>query len=199
MIEVDTVRPMVTQHAVVPELGVPHHPSLAAVAYAAFFTEAEREEIGTFDELPVPERARWESVAAHIARTVVSPIDEDIDRWRAEQRADLARRVRDAPYTRDVWRATMRATDLQHGIKTLRELLDQSRASAATARSHSRRLAMTTEAMKAALWPDSIRGPSRAQREQRPYDISPTNLTPTDISGSTDRPADPHELMVRSA
>ena len=128
---------------------------LPAVAYAAFFTEAERNEIGAFDDLPAHERVRWESVAAHIARTVVSPLDEDLTQWRAEQQTRLAERVRASPYSRELGRAMSRTTTIQRGIETLRALMEQSRSSAATARSHSRRLARSTQALDPALWRDS--------------------------------------------
>lgn len=122
--------------------------SLPAVAYAAFFTESERNEIGTFDELPAPERARWESVAAHIARTVVSPVDEDLEAWRAEQRTVLAERVRDAPYSRELWRAMTRTTDMQKQIAALRDLLIASRASIATAPARSGRHATSVQTLE---------------------------------------------------
>ncbi len=130
--------------------------SLPAVAYAAFFTESERDEIGRFDELPAPERARWESVAAHIARTVASPVDEDLEAWRAEQQTVLAERVRDAPYSRELWRAMTRTTDMQRKIAALRDLLIASKASIATARSHSRRLATSARALDRPGWWDHL-------------------------------------------
>ncbi|CAA9541269.1 MAG: hypothetical protein AVDCRST_MAG33-32 [uncultured Thermomicrobiales bacterium] len=199
MIDIDNSDRVVPEFRLVPTHADTDVPSLAAIAYAAFFTEAEREEIGTFDDLPDPERARWESVAAHVARTVVPPVDQDIEQWRAEQRKELARQVKDAPYTRDVWRATMRATDLQHGLETLRTLLVQSRESAARARSYSQRLATTTRAMQVVVGTDTTRSINLIDRSQRPHDIDPTIRTPPDLSANTDRPADPHELMVRSA
>ena len=199
MIEVDKEARTVPARPVVPEPAGTDAVSLAAVAYAAFFTETEREEIGAFDDLPAPERARWHSVAAHVAQTVVSPVDEDIERWRTEQREDLAQQVRDAPYTRDVWRATLRTTNLQQHVGTLQSLLRQSQESAARTRSQSQRLATTTQAMRVALGPDASRRIGLIDRAQRPTDIDPTGWIPPDISGVTDRPFDPHELMVRSA
>ena len=139
-------------HQIAQRSGVPADQSLAAIAYAAFFTEAEREEIGTFAELPAPEQARWQSVAAHIARTVVSPVDEDIEEWRAEQRTVLAEQVREAPYSRELWRAMTRTTDMQNQIASLRDLLLASKVCIATARSHSQRLATSAQALEHPIW-----------------------------------------------
>lgn len=197
MIEFDSRAGVAPDLTVVPDITATPDLHLPAIAYAAFFTEAEREEIGTFDELPAPERARWESVAAHIARTVVPPVDEDIERWRAEQRAELARQVRDAPYTRDVWRATMRTANMQHQVEVLRALLVQSRESAAKARSHSRRLATTTRALDVTLWLEE--DPADIRADRGPDDIAGTTPQSASILASTDRPAHQHEQMVRSA
>lgn len=173
--------------------------SLPSVAYAAFFTEAEREEIGSFEELPAHERARWQSVAAHIARTVVSPIDEDLEQWRAEQQARLAEQVRQAPYSRELWRAMTRTTDLQKRVETLRTLLEQSRASAVTARSHSRRLASSAEALEHALWWNHPMADSRPDHDLGPSDVdSTTDPAPIDLMGGIDRPPHHHERMLRS-
>jgi len=141
--------------------------SLAAVAYAAFFTESERDEIGTFDELPAPERARWESVAAHIARTVVSPIDADLAASRAEQRTELAEQVRDAPYSRDLWRAMTRTTDMQQRIAAPRDLLIASKASIAMVHSHSRRLATSAQALDRPIWWDD---PTAGEHDDQGHD-----------------------------
>lgn len=158
-------------HQVAQTSGVPVDQSLAAIAYAAFFTEAERDEIGTFEELPATERARWQSVAAHIARTVVSPVDEDIEAWRAEQRAELAEQVREAPYSREVWRAMTRTTDMQQQIAALRDLLLASKACIAIARSHSQRLATSAQSLEHPIWsadPAADRPDDRTRPEQRP-------------------------------
>lgn len=156
--------------------------SLPAVAYAAFFTESERDEIGTFDELPAPERARWESVAAHIARTVVSPVDEDLEAWRAEQRTVLAERVRDAPYSRELWRAMTRTTDMQKQTAALRDLLIASKASIATARSHSRRLATSAQALDRPIWWDD---PTAGEPDDQGHDAA--SVSPDEIGGTAER------------
>jgi len=156
--------------------------SLPAVAYAAFFTESERDEIGTFEELPAPERARLESVAAHIARTVISPVDEDLEAWRAEQRTVLAERVRDALYSRELWRAMTRTTDMQKQIAALRDLLIASKASIATARSHSRRLATSAQALDRPIWWND---PTAGEHDDQGHD--PASVSPDGIGGTSER------------
>lgn len=151
---------------------------LPAVAYAAFFTEAERNEIGAFGDLPAHERVRWESVAAHIARTVVSPLDEDLTQWRAEQQARLAERVRESPYLRELGRAMGRTTTIRRGIETLRTLMEQSRSSAATARSHSRRLARSAWALDPALWRDIPLDGAAGPADGVPPSVSPVPVRP---------------------
>lgn len=159
--------------------------SLAAIAYAAFFTEAERDEIGDFDELPAPEQARWQSVAAHIARTVVSPVDEDLGEWRAEQEAVLAEQVRVAPYSRELWRAITRTTSMQQQIASLKDLLIASRACIATACSHSQRLAHSAQALDNPIWS------SYSGTDQRGSD--PTDATPLDHANGAGSPDQPYD------
>lgn len=173
--------------------------SLASAAYAAFFTEAERDEIGTFGELSAHERARWASVAAHISRTVASPIDEDLAQWRAEQQTILAEQVGRTLYSPDLWRAMMRTTDLQNRVETLRVLLEQSRASAAMARSHSRWLASSAQALEHPMWSDGSVADGHTGRDRGPDDVEATgDRIPADITDGIDRSLHYHEWMVRS-
>ncbi len=188
-------------HRIEPLSEIPTDQSLAAIAYASFFTEAEQEEIGTFDELPAPERARWQSVAAHIARTVVSPVDEDIEAWRAEQRTVLAEQVREAPYSRELWRAMTRTTDMQQQIASLRDLLVASRASIATARSHSQRLATSTQALEYPIWSvQPVTDVPDADRADAPSDAPADAMTgsaPRLDHRHPDGSAQHHDLVIR--
>ncbi len=172
--------------------------SLASAAYAAFFTEAERDEIGTFGELPAHERARWTSVAAHISRTVAPPSDEDLAQWRAEQQTILAGQVGPTPYAPELWRAMMRTSDLQNRVETLRVLLEQSRASAATARSHSRRLASSAHALEHPMWWDGSMADGHTARDRGPVDVDAIgDQIPTDITEGIDRSLHHHERIVQ--
>lgn len=64
----------------------------------------------------------------------------------------LAEQVRVAPYSRELWRAMTRTTNMQQQIASLKDLLIASRACIATARSHSQRLASSAQALDYPIW-----------------------------------------------
>lgn len=80
------------------------------------------------------------------------PVDENIEEWREEQQKMLAEQVRVAPYSRELWRAMTRTTNMQQQIASLKDLLIASRACIATARSHSQRLASSAQALDHPIW-----------------------------------------------